>query len=421
MGEEQWAILFDHIRAEDYKRNLQTLNEYNLFLEELPSLIRIGSQNGLLQCSRCQRISQSSQEYDDLRCHETKYFHEIERVTSVANLRDTRVDVEMLEKLFILVGTDFELFHESIAKFFEHYEIYLCQRCDKLSNKPEHSGHPYLTSFNHLLFPTHKNPLIHKNSLLITNLAQLKGIEFDLLEFFDVLKDCVDSMRPAMISGKWNVGNQEISPGRRNFYNGNFGTSEWEQYIKIDEFHRSNESLEIYTQFLRNLPQRLHDLSLFKCLNCNVIFLNAKKLLIGPCNQTNLWIDKRNYLPIMPHIPKKIDMMDVFMNSKVSLNCLGDTFAERYNVFLNGVLGFSYFVKHCEIFVCIRCGSFSALVQGGSLCRKPYHDHVFRRIFDVYQFYDELINLFDFHYVIKSALDIAYPDKPIYRKANGVK
>ncbi|CAG8468452.1 3292_t:CDS:2 [Acaulospora morrowiae] len=244
----------DNIRAEDYKRNLQTLNEYNLFLEELPSLIRIGSQNGLLQCSRCQRISQSSQEYDDLRCHETKYFHEIERVTSVVNLRDTRVDVEMLENCsFCAVGTDFELFHESITKFFEHYEIYVCQRCDKLSNKPEHSGHPYLTSFNHLLFPIHKNPLIHKNSRLITNLAQLKGIEFDLLEFFDIfdiLKDCVDSMRPAMISGKWNVGNQEISLGRRNFYNGNFGTSEWEQYIKIDEAtSRSKSTLNFCTTY----------------------------------------------------------------------------------------------------------------------------------------------------------------------------
>jgi len=83
------------------------------------------------------------------------------------------------------------------------------------------------------------------------------------------------------------------------------------------------------------------------------------------------------------------------------------------NHFLFGLLGFSYFIKTCEIFICIQCGTFSALKQGGSLCRKPYRDHVFERINDVLTFYNEYINLFDLQYVLQTALKITYPEKKI--------
>ncbi|CAG8450080.1 3383_t:CDS:2 [Diversispora eburnea] len=364
MDEEQWAILFDkdYIRAEDYKRNLQTLNGYNQFLEEIPSLLKLEISNELSQCSRCQKISQLLHNDDDMSCQIFKYFHEMKRITSVADLRDAKVDIEMLERLFKMY-------------------IYICQNCDKMSTVPEHSGyhnHSYLNSFVHPFFPTQKNSLRHPNSYVLTNLNQLKGIEIDLLDFMDILKECVNFIRPITIPVKWDIYIEEIHLGKRNLYNGIFENNEWKRYIKID--------------------------------------------------------DEFNYLPIMPHQPNRIDKADIFINSKVSLNCLGEIFARRNDVksyslnkFLHDVLGFSYFVKHCEIFICIRCGSFSLLKQGdGKLCRKPYLNHLFQRITDVYQFYDEQINLFEFQYVMKSALDISYPDKPIHSihmkniKSNGL-
>ncbi|RHZ76184.1 hypothetical protein Glove_202g65 [Diversispora epigaea] len=439
IDEEQWAILFDkdYIRAEDYKRNLQTLDGYNQFLEEIPSLLKLEISNELSQCSRCQKTSQLLHNDDDMRCQIFKYFHEMKRITSVADLRDAKVDVEMLERLFKIVDMDFKLFQESINKFFEHFKIYICQNCDKMSTVPEHSGyhnHSYLNSFVHPFFPTQKNSLRHPNSYVLTNLNQLKGIEIDLLDFMDILKECVNFIRPITIPVKWDIYVEEIHLGKRNLYNGIFENNEWKRYIKIDEFQRNYETLSIYSQFLYKLPQKLFNLSLYKCINCNNISTIEKKLLIGKCNQTNLWIDEFNYLPVMPHQPNRIDKADIFINSKVSLNCLGEVFARRNDVksyslnkFLHDVLGFSYFVKHCEIFICIRCGSFSLLKQGvGKLCRKPYPDHLFQRITDVYQFYDEQINLFEFQYVMKSALDISYPDKPIHSihtkniKSNGV-
>src|ERR1700722_18327152 len=105
-------------------------------------------------------------------------------------------------------------------------------------------------------------------------------------------------------------------------------------------------------------------------------------------------------------------MLNIFLIFKIGTKKIIIIF--HLSNFLSGLLGFSYFIKTCEIFMCTQCGIFSALKQGGSLCRKPYRDHVFERINDVLTFYDETINLFDLQYVLQTALKITYPDKPFY-------
>ncbi|RIB27609.1 hypothetical protein C2G38_2061510 [Gigaspora rosea] len=415
MDDGRWAILFDqeYIRAEDYKRCLQTVNDFNFFIDELPDLLRKDTLVELNQCSNCQKISlpQRTQDEDMQPCYRQRYSHKIERVASVDGLRDTKLDIMTLRSLFELVGMDFEEFNKSANYFFELYnKVYICRKCDTISSLPEHAGY---RSSN------------HKHSYTLTSLDQLKGIKFDLLHFFDILKNCVDSLRPEILSHKWDIHFEPVSLGKRLFYSGNFGNTDWKEYIKIDEFHKSHEALEIYTRFLETLPKKLYNWALYKCLDCNSISSNSR--IIGPCWQTNNWFDENHYLPQMPHKFEKIENVDVFLNSKVSLNILGKAYAQRNNLkskhlhnFLQGILGFPYFVKHCEMYVCIQCGNLSIMKQG-SLCRSPYHKHVFNRIIDVFPFYDEPINLFEFQNILRTALDITYPDRPVYRtsKING--
>ncbi|CAG8467716.1 2673_t:CDS:2 [Gigaspora margarita] len=270
MDDGRWAILFDqeYIRAEDYKRCLQTVNDFNFFIDELPDLLRKDTLVELNQCSNCHKISlpQRSQDEDMQQCYRQKYSHQIERVAS----------------------------------------------CDTISSLPEHAGY---RSSN------------HKHSYTLTSLDQLKGIKFDLLHFFDILKNCVDSLRPEVLSHKWDIHFEPVSLGKRMFYSGNFGNTDWKEYIKIDGIH---EALEIYTRFLETLPKKLYNWALYKCLDCNAISSNSR--IIGPCWQTNNWFDENHYLPQMPHKFEKIENVDVFLNSKVSLNILGKSYAQRNNL-----------------------------------------------------------------------------------------
>ncbi|CAI2186584.1 6443_t:CDS:2 [Funneliformis geosporum] len=410
MDEEQWAILFDeeYIRTEDYRRNSKTLDEFNRFLEELPSLLKKKTSVALNHCLRCRKITIIPGNTDeDLQCFRVKYSHQVERILTVDALRDTKLNLMTLEILFNEVGLNFEVFNQSMDNFLERYKVYICKRCDALSATPEHTGY--------------RNPG-HDQCDVLTNLKQLREIEieFDLLNLFEIFKSCLDIHRPNRLSKKWDLFSDEIPLVKRDFYYGYFGISEWTKYIKIEDYYyMKNDTLLLYMQFLRDLPKRLQYCALYKCVNCNRISSSPK--FVGLCYQTNQWISDDAYLPQIPHKNREIDNVEVFIKAKVSLNSLSRVYAQRYNEqsihlnnFLSGLLGFSYFIKTCEIFHCTQCGTFSALKQGGSLCRKPYRDHAFERINDILTFYDEYINLFDLQYVLQTALNIAYPDKPVY-------
>lgn len=163
---------------------------------------------------------------------------------------------------------DFKLFEEHVNKFFERFKIYICQSCDKMSTVSEHSGyhnHPYLNAFVHPFFPNPKNPVRHPNSYVLTNLNQLKGIGLDLLDFMDVLKECVNFVHPNTIPGKWNIYIEEIHIGKRNFYHGIFGNSEWKRYVKIDGDIISLFVIFVvilYTYFYYNIIYLLHHIYL---------------------------------------------------------------------------------------------------------------------------------------------------------------
>ncbi|CAG8557307.1 17349_t:CDS:2 [Rhizophagus irregularis] len=371
MDDEQWAILFDneYIRAEDYKRNSRTLDEFNRFLEELPSLLKKKTSLVLNHCIRCRKITIPPGNADE--CYRIKYSHQVERILTVDALRDTKLDLTTLSVLFNEVGMSFEDFSQSMDNFLEKHKVYICKRCDTLSATSEHAGY--------------RNPSHNHCS--------------------------------------WDLFSDDIPLVKRDFYCRHFGKAEWARYIKIDEYYIKNNTLLQYTQFLNDLPKRLHYCAVYKCVNCNRLSSSSK--IADLCYQTNQWISDEAYLPQIPHKNREIDNVEVFIKAKVSLNTLSKVYAERYNElsihlnhFLSGLWGFSYFIKTCDIFICTQCGIFSALKQGGSLCRKPYHDHEFERINDVLTFYDEPINLFDLQYVLRTALNIAYPDKPVYIPKN---
>ncbi|CAB4405621.1 unnamed protein product [Rhizophagus irregularis] len=408
MDDEQWAILFDneYIRAEDYKRNSRTLDEFNRFLEELPSLLKKKTSLVLNHCIRCRKITIPPGNADE--CYRIKYSHQVERILTVDVLRDTKLDLTTLSVLFNEVGMSFEDFSQSMDNFLEKHKVYICKRCDTLSATSEHAGY--------------RNPS-HNHCSVLSSLNQMKEIEFDLLNLFEILKSCVDNHRPNRLSKKWDLFSDDIPLVKRDFYCRHFGKAEWARYIKIDEYYIKNNTLLQYTQFLNDLPKRLHYCAVYKCVNCNRLSSSSK--IADLCYQTNQWISDEAYLPQIPHKNREIDNVEVFIKAKVSLNTLSKVYAERYNElsihlnhFLSGLWGFSYFIKTCDIFICTQCGIFSALKQGGSLCRKPYHDHEFERINDVLTFYDEPINLFDLQYVLRTALNIAYPDKPVYIPKN---
>lgn len=114
---------------------------------------------------------------------------------------------------------NFEEFNKSANYFFELYKVYICRKCDAISSLPEHAGY---RSSN------------HKHSYILTSLDQLNGIKFDLLHFFDILKSCVDSLRPEALSHRWDISFEPVSLGKRMFYSGHFGNTDWKEYIKID-------------------------------------------------------------------------------------------------------------------------------------------------------------------------------------------
>ena len=90
-----------------------------------------------------------------------------------------------------------------------------------------------------------------------------------------------------------------------------------------------NDTLLKYTQFLNEVPKRLHYCAFYKCVNCNRVSSNPK--FVGLCYQTNQWISDETYLPRIPHKNREIDNVEVFIKAKVSLNTLSRVYAQRYN------------------------------------------------------------------------------------------
>lgn len=116
---------------------------------------------------------------------------------------------------------DFENFSQSMDVFLEKHKVYTCKRCDALSATPEHAGY--------------RNPS-HNHCDVLKSLNQIKGIgiEFDLLNLFEILKSCVDIHRPNRLSKKWDLFSDDIPLVKRDFYCGHFGEVEWARYIKTD-------------------------------------------------------------------------------------------------------------------------------------------------------------------------------------------
>ena|SRR6266498_3205666 len=95
------------------------------------------------------------------------------------------------------------------------------------------------------------------------------------------------------------------------------------------DYYMKNDTLLLYTQFLNDLPKRLHYCALYKCANCNRISSSPK--FLGLCHQTNQWVSDEVYLPQIPHKNRGIDNVEVFIKAKISLNSLSRVYAQRYN------------------------------------------------------------------------------------------
>jgi hypothetical protein len=113
----------------------------------------------------------------------------------------------------------FEDFSQSMDNFLEKHKVYICKRCDTLSATSEHAGY--------------RNPS-HNHCSVLSSLNQMKEIEFDLLNLFEILKSCVDNHRPNRLSKKWDLFSDDIPLVKRDFYCRHFGKAEWARYIKID-------------------------------------------------------------------------------------------------------------------------------------------------------------------------------------------